>query len=199
MSLLEPGFALGDAPTTIGRLRLPTAPHIDAAIDQALSAFTVTELDAEMVQAWSVATAPTAVLLAAEAWDAQHELVEQDPGGIGADVLGRLRTGAQVSDAERLVVRQVQAAWLWHLDAAFNRVDVIACPTLLDDPPLLDEAVRMYDLRATLPVNLAGLPAVSIPLPGRALPVSLQLVGPAGSEERLLAAAAVVEADHLRH
>jgi amidase len=43
-------------------------------------------------------------------------------------------------------------------------------------------------------VNLAGLPALALPVPaGHPLPASLQLVGPAGSEERLLATGAVLE------
>jgi Asp-tRNA(Asn)/Glu-tRNA(Gln) amidotransferase A subunit family amidase len=49
---------------------------------------------------------------------------------------------------------------------------------------------------ATSVVNLAGLPALSLPVPapgGPGLPASLQLVGPDRSEERLLALAARVE------
>ena len=48
--------------------------------------------------------------------------------------------------------------------------------------------------RCTFPVNLAGVPALSLPVPsGGPFPASLQLIGPAGSEERLLAAGAVLE------
>jgi aspartyl-tRNA(Asn)/glutamyl-tRNA(Gln) amidotransferase subunit A len=44
------------------------------------------------------------------------------------------------------------------------------------------------------PINLAGLPAVSIPA-GRSegLPIGAQLIAPAFEEERLLAAAAALE------
>ena len=53
----------------------------------------------------------------------------------------------------------------------------------------------------TTPVNAAGLPALALPVPApgapRAgngpLPASLQLIGPAGSEDRLLAAGAILE------
>ena len=49
--------------------------------------------------------------------------------------------------------------------------------------------------RCTLPVNLAGVPALSLPVPTSGpLPASVQLIGPAGSEERLLAAGAQLEA-----
>ena len=41
----------------------------------------------------------------------------------------------------------------------------------------------------TSPVNLAGVPALALPVPaGGPLPASIQLVGPAGGEESLLAA-----------
>ena len=47
----------------------------------------------------------------------------------------------------------------------------------------------------TVPPSLAGLPAVSVPagLSRDRLPVGMQLVGPAGSEPLLLAAARAVE------
>jgi amidase len=43
-------------------------------------------------------------------------------------------------------------------------------------------------------VNLAGFPAVALPVPStQRLPASLQLIGPPGSEALLLATAAIVE------
>ena len=48
--------------------------------------------------------------------------------------------------------------------------------------------------RCTLPVNFAGVPALSIPVPvAGPIPASLQLVGPWGAEPMLLAAGLVVE------
>jgi aspartyl-tRNA(Asn)/glutamyl-tRNA(Gln) amidotransferase subunit A len=47
----------------------------------------------------------------------------------------------------------------------------------------------------TIPVSLAGLPAISIPCGlSEGLPVGLQIAGPAFSENRLLDAAHAVEA-----
>ena len=73
---------------------------------------------------------------------------------------------------------------------------MLALPTLLGFPPTLDNAREMLQIRGlTSPVNLAGLPALALPVPSRGpLPASVQLIGPAGSEERLLAAGAVLEA-----
>jgi Asp-tRNA(Asn)/Glu-tRNA(Gln) amidotransferase A subunit family amidase len=50
--------------------------------------------------------------------------------------------------------------------------------------------------RLTMPANLTGLPALSLPVPGgpAGLPASLQLIGPPGGEEQLIALGRVIEA-----
>jgi aspartyl-tRNA(Asn)/glutamyl-tRNA(Gln) amidotransferase subunit A len=58
----------------------------------------------------------------------------------------------------------------------------------------LEDPMRMYLADAnTVPVNLANLPAVSVPA-GEAdgLPVGLQLIGPAFGEEAAIRAASAV-------
>ena len=59
----------------------------------------------------------------------------------------------------------------------------------------MDDPVAMYLSDAcTLPVNMAGLPGISIPCGlSDGLPVGLQLIGPAWSEVRLLALARAYE------
>ncbi|MDP9241042.1 MAG: amidase, partial [Actinomycetota bacterium] len=68
----------------------------------------------------------------------------------------------------------------------------LALPTLADQPPLLADHAKARISQLTAAVNTAGLPAVSMPVPGPVIS-ALQLVGPAGSEAMLLATAAVVE------
>jgi amidase len=80
----------------------------------------------------------------------------------------------------------------------------LALPVLDDVAPRLDgDLAGGLTTRWTTPVNLAGLPALALPVPlgpsaphqpGPALPGSLQLIGPAGGEEALLALGAVLEA-----
>lgn len=68
-------------------------------------------------------------------------------------------------------------------------------PTLSIFPPRLEEGDDLLVSRCTLPVNLAGVPALSLPAPTAGpLPASMQLIGPAQSEERLLAAGMFLEA-----
>jgi aspartyl-tRNA(Asn)/glutamyl-tRNA(Gln) amidotransferase subunit A len=82
---------------------------------------------------------------------------------------------------------------------AFAHVDLLASPTSptvafpLGDRTADPYAMYLADV-CTIPVSLAGLPAISIPcgLSG-GLPVGLQLAGPAFSENRLLDAAHALE------
>jgi amidase len=74
-------------------------------------------------------------------------------------------------------------------------VDLLALPTLLGFPPRLENAQDMHRIRGlSSPINAAGLPALALPVPSAGpLPASIQLIGPSGGEERLLAAGALLE------
>ncbi|GAD53369.1 aspartyl-tRNA(asn) amidotransferase subunit A / Glutamyl-tRNA(Gln) amidotransferase subunit A [Halarchaeum acidiphilum MH1-52-1] len=97
---------------------------------------------------------------------------------------------------------QAQEARAWvrqDFEEAFESVDVLATPTMPVLPPKLGESVddplRMYLMDAnTVPVNLANLPAISVPAgeSTEGLPVGLQLVGPKFGEEQIIDAAALL-------
>lgn len=82
------------------------------------------------------------------------------------------------------------------LDRAFAACDVLLTPVTPNTAPKLGESLRdpmkMYlsDLY-TVPANLAGLPALSMPcgVDGQGLPVGAQLMGPRFGEQVLLGAA----------
>ena len=180
MELLGPGFAIGDA-GTIGRFRPTAAPGVDEALDRVLGNRPTVELPG-----WDAADAACAVLLNIEGFRSSGHLLAT--GLVGEDVAGRLTAGAARSAEELTRALDVQALWRREIEAALDLYDVIALPVLRDAPAPLDDPVRMYDLRLTLPVNLAGLPALAMPVPRRdGPPASLQLVG--RSEEVLLATA----------
>jgi amidase len=195
MALLEPGFAVSPrSPRVVGRVPIEADPAIDAAVDAALASagweivpVTLHGLDSAMTAALTV--------LDAEAWASDGALVRAAPDRIGRDVLGRLRAASEVSPAALGSARQEAARWRASLSSLWDRVELLALPTLLGFPPTLDNAREMLRIRGlTAPVNLAGVPALALPVPtGGPLPASVQLIGPSGSEERLLAAGAVLE------
>jgi len=92
---------------------------------------------------------------------------------------------------------QAQNARAWvkqDFDEALADADVLASPTMpvlpMELGESLDDPLRMYLADAnTVPVNLANLPAISVPA-GEAdgLPVGLQLTGPKFGEETLVRA-----------
>jgi amidase len=195
MQLLEPGFevsAMSDV--TIGRLRPPCDPLIDAAVAAALAATQWSWVEVELPE-WDQATAEAGLLLVAEAWVTNRDLVARDPAGISDGVRERLQMGDTFSLATVASAWAGQQKWTETLHQLFTRFDFLVTPTLTIFPPTLEDASELLVARCTLPVNLAGVPALSIPVPTTGpLPASLQLIGPAGSEERLLAAGAVLEA-----
>ena len=89
------------------------------------------------------------------------------------------------------------------LRQVFERVDFIALPTLQRMPPKIPFFGRsavfealVLDLQNTEAVNLAGNPAIAIPIPLNVKEgslTSLQLVGPRLSEAELVNAARLLE------
>jgi len=195
MELLEPGFVVADrVPVRVGRLRVEADPSIDEAIDRVLAA---AELDVSAIELprWEAATAAAGILLVSEAWETDHALVARRPGEIGADVVGRLRIGESIDARGLASARQVKEEWDACLDEVFRRVDVVVTPTLTVFPPPLEGGEELLMARCTLPVNLAGVPALALPVPtAGVLPASLQLIGPSHGEEMLLAAGLTIEA-----
>ena len=87
-------------------------------------------------------------------------------------------------------------------DKAFSSVDLLLTPTTLSDAPLLRDFVKnnnrdqcMVQDFCTQPANMAGIPAISIPIKfsSKNLPLSLQLMGPNFSEEKLFSVAKFIE------
>jgi amidase len=201
MALLEPGFTVaGQAPRVVGRLTIEADPVINAAVDSALRAAGFSVQPVTISELGDVIAASMA-LLDAQAWATNAQLVATVPDRIGRDVLTRLRRAATITDAQLSAARAGISRWKATLDRLWNRVELLAAPTLLGFPPLTDDAGAIVAIRGlTSPVNAAGLPALALPVPadgpraaGGPLPASIQLIGPGGSEDRLLAAGAVLE------
>jgi amidase len=194
MELLEPGFTLeGVAPAPlIGRLRLEANPEVDQAIDRALAESGIPVMDVDL-PGWDQTAADTMGVIAYEAFDVDGYLLAT--GKVGADVAERLEGGSRIGPEERRRLEAARVAWKLQLGEALGRVGLILAPVLTDFAPPLEEASRIYSIRQAHPVNLAGVPALALPVPsGGPMPAGLQLIGPAGSEELLLATGLLLEA-----
>jgi amidase len=195
MALLEPGFTVAsEPPRTVGLLAIDADPVIGAAVDGALRTAGL-DVRAVTVPGLAEIISASSIVLDAQAWQTNKNLVATVPGLIGNDVRERLLRGAAITDARLAAAEAVVAGWRVTLDGLWRQVDLLAAPTLLGFPALLDDADTMFQIRGlTSPVNAAGLPAAALPVPvAGPLPASLQLIGQAGGEEWLLAAAALVE------
>ncbi len=134
-------------------------------------------------------------------WDAMQKTKQF---GFGAEVKRRIMLGtyalsAGYYDAYYLKAQKVRTLIKRDFEQAFQSYDVLVTPT---SPTVAfkigekaDDPVQMYlsDV-CTLPINIAGIPAISIPAGFvNGLPVGLQLIGKHFAEETLLQVAFAYE------
>jgi aspartyl-tRNA(Asn)/glutamyl-tRNA(Gln) amidotransferase subunit A len=124
--------------------------------------------------------------------------------GFGAEVRRRVLIGTYVLsagyyDAYYLKAQRVRTLIARDFDAAFERCDCILTPTAPSAAFAIgekaDDPVAMYlnDV-FTVPADLAGLPAISVPAGlSDGLPLGLQIIGRAFDEEMVLRAGQVLE------
>ena len=126
--------------------------------------------------------------------------------GFGAEVKRRVLIGAYVLsagyyDAYYLKAQKVRARIADDFREAWRTVDAILTPATpsaafrADDPPADPVAMYLNDI-FTVPVNLAGLPGLSVPagLTHDGLPLGLQVVGKAFDEATVLRVGRAIEA-----
>lgn len=125
--------------------------------------------------------------------------------GFGREVKRRIMIGtyalsAGYYDAYYLKAQKVRTLIKEDFDKAFAQVDILACPTApttaFKAGEKTDDPLSMYlsDLM-TIPVNLAGLPALSLPcgFDKKGLPIGMQLIGNVLREALLFEVAYVYE------
>lgn len=126
--------------------------------------------------------------------------------GFGEEVKRRILLGTYVLsagyyDAYYKKAQKLRGKIIKSFKNVFKRFDIILAPTTASSAFKFgsapsDDPVEMYltDIY-TVPVNIAGLPAVSIPcgVDSQGLPIGMQLIGDSFSESRLLNAANMYE------
>ncbi len=125
--------------------------------------------------------------------------------GFGAEVKRRIMVGtytlsAGYYDAYYLKAQKVRTLIKQDFEKAFESVDLLVCPTVpttaFKAGEKTDDPLSMYlsDL-TTVPVNLAGLPALNIPcgFDSQGLPIGMQLIANVLREDQLLQTAYAYE------
>ena len=125
--------------------------------------------------------------------------------GFGTEVKRRIMIGtyalsAGYYDAYYLQAQKVRTLIKEDFEKAFETVDILACPTApttaFKAGEKTTDPLSMYliDLM-TIPVNLAGLPGLSVPcgFDSNGLPIGLQLIGKVLREDQLFQVAHAYE------
>jgi amidase len=197
MRLIEPAFRVPQTPGALiaGRLPVPDGidgadPEVEAAVDRALAAAGVT---VSKVPGWDsdAVLGAADVLIDSEGFRSNAYLMPY-LRQLSPQVRCSLELGARLTAADRAAAERVRAAVRTAFEELLGDFPVLVGPTLLGQPPLLDG--RGFKLTAlTAPVNLAGLPALTLPVPGPgSIIASMQVIG--ATEERVLAFGQVIEA-----
>ncbi|MCH7841876.1 MAG: Asp-tRNA(Asn)/Glu-tRNA(Gln) amidotransferase subunit GatA, partial [Chloroflexi bacterium] len=135
-------------------------------------------------------------------WEAMEKTREY---GFGPEVTRRVMLGTYALssgyyDAYYLKAQQARTLIRQDFDRVFQEVDALVTPTspvtAFKIGEKIGDPVQMYLIDVcTLPVNIAGLPGLSVPCGfSEGLPVGMQLIGPHFSEETLLRTAHAYEA-----
>lgn len=122
--------------------------------------------------------------------------------GFGPEVKRRIILGTYVLssgyyDAYYTKAQKIRTLIRRDFDQAFEKVDALLSPVAPTPARLIGGCTNpLEDYMAdvcTIPVNLAGLPAISVPLPTSPLPIGLQVITPHMQEALLLQVAQAVE------
>jgi amidase len=196
MRLIEPGFTVPSPPRelTAGRLGVTGVeggvdPAVDAAVDRALAAAGVAVTHVACCD-FRAALDAAGVIIDAEGFRTNAYLMPY-LHQLSPHVQRNLERGARLTRADRAAAERTRE----RVRAAFRSLladfPVLVLPTLTGQPPLLGEegfALTML----TAPVNLAGLPALALPVPAvGGVIASLQVIGP--DEGQVLAFGRVIE------
>jgi amidase len=208
MDLLEPGFRneidkVASASTVgivIGTGSQVCDPLLERAVAAALAA---AEIRAVPVEApwWSLAVEVGLTALIGEAYRTLSWLLKHEQF-LEPRIAARIRLGTSISDQQLADAHLFRHTLVNDIQQTCQQVQLIATPTMPMLAPMIDDQAAFAPYTTyTRPANLAGTPAIAIPIPliGVApeiahLKGSLQLMGPPNSEALLVSTAKRIEA-----
>jgi amidase len=208
MDYLESGFAERVASTpaaaSVAVLATPSGYRCDPLIEEAVGAalraagIATAALDASW---WQPAVDHGLTALVGEAYRTLSWLLEHEEY-IEPRVAARIKLGAKIGDAQLAAAHAYRELLVDHINRACTVAPLLVTPTLPMLPPQIDDQANYAPYTAyTRPANMAGTPAIAVPIPLVDAPPSLahlrasiQLMGPPNSEELLVSTARRIEA-----
>jgi aspartyl-tRNA(Asn)/glutamyl-tRNA(Gln) amidotransferase subunit A len=175
--------------------------EVAAAIEQAIS--TLAAMGAE-IRDIELSVPTDRTLQSAESYAFHAEFIARRPELYQPETLRRIRSGENISQETVLERRQEQGQLRRSTETIFTDLDLLLTPTtpivaptiadLKENPDQLRPREIML-LRNTRPINVWGLPAISLPcgFTDAGLPIGLQIVGRHWDEATVLAAAYAYE------
>lgn len=139
-------------------------------------------------------------LQAAESYAYHRDRVTTSPQLYDPETLRRIRSGEDITEDQYHQAKRNLLKSRAEIVEPFREVDVVVMPTTPIPAPRVSDLVKdrallrpaeLLLLRNTRPVNVWGLPAISVPcgFTSQSLPIGLQIVGPPRGEAIVLRAA----------
>jgi aspartyl-tRNA(Asn)/glutamyl-tRNA(Gln) amidotransferase subunit A len=177
--------------------------EVSAAVEQAIP--TLKSLTAEIKEI-RIAVPTDRTLQSAESYRYHRDWVRESPQLYQPETLRRILSGQNISDADFERAGRELEKERQQIGPVFknNGVDLLITPTTPIPAPAIAHLKRSPDqlrpteiilLRNTRPVNVWGLPAITVPcgVTKSGLPIGLQIIGPPWREDLVLAMARAYE------
>ena len=131
----------------------------------------------------------SSTILVTEAAEVHTDNLRNRPQDIGADVRGRLQTGALTSAHDYLKAQRARSEFNRQMARVMEKYDILVAPTVATGAPKIDQALveiagkqeNALSLmsRLTRPFNICGYPAASVPsgFTSAGLPIGIQIAG----------------------
>jgi Asp-tRNA(Asn)/Glu-tRNA(Gln) amidotransferase A subunit family amidase len=191
-----------------GYFEHPLDPSVRQALDAAMQAARDdgARCSERVIEECAMAPAIQFHTICAEAASVNWSRLQQAPESLGEDVRVRLEIGMFLPGYLYLKAQRLRQVLADAMDAALDDADILLCATMRAPAPAVGAGMVTIDgityplhgavTQLTLPFNLTGLPALSLPWTRTpdGVPVSIQIVGRRGADWRVLAVAQRLQA-----